>query len=171
MRLRRIGRVDRQHRSRLRGDQRGLVRDVFSVDPVGEGCFQISRRSENHVRGVDLGIVTAEAVQRKLHFIRLIFSEQFRGREDGTDLIIPRQPPEPSVFVGERPPHAPEEIFVVHERVDLMVQQQEAEWYRAIILMRKGKVSKSKSALQKIVAADGIYAQKAQELLDSKFNL
>ncbi len=53
----------------------------------------------------------------------------------------------------------------------LMVQQQEAEWYRAIILMRKGKVSKSKAALQKIVAADGIYAPKAQELLNSKFNL
>ena len=53
----------------------------------------------------------------------------------------------------------------------LLVQQQEADWYRAIILMRKGKVSKSKAALQIIVAADGIYAQKAQELLDSKFNL
>ena len=53
----------------------------------------------------------------------------------------------------------------------LEVQQQEAEWYRAIILMRKGKVSKSKAALEKIVAEDGIYASKAQELLDSKFNL
>ena len=52
-----------------------------------------------------------------------------------------------------------------------MVQQQEADWYRALILMRKGKVSKSKAALRKIVEGNGIYAEKAQALLDSKFNL
>ena len=53
----------------------------------------------------------------------------------------------------------------------LLVQQQEVDWYRVLILMRKGKVSKSKAALRKIVEGQGIYAEKAQALLDSKFNL
>ena len=53
----------------------------------------------------------------------------------------------------------------------LMVQQQEAEWYRAIILMRKGKVAKSKAALKNIVTEGGLYSEKAQTLLDSEFNL
>ena len=53
----------------------------------------------------------------------------------------------------------------------LMVQGQEAEWYRAIILMKKGKISKSKAALKRIVSENGIYAEQAQALLNSKFNL
>ena len=53
----------------------------------------------------------------------------------------------------------------------LMVQGQEAEWYRAIILMKKGKISKSKAALKRIVSGKGLYAEQAQALLDSKFNL
>ena len=53
----------------------------------------------------------------------------------------------------------------------LMVQEQEAEWYRAIILMKRGKISKSKAALKSIVSGKGLYADQAQALLDSKFNL
>lgn len=53
----------------------------------------------------------------------------------------------------------------------LSAQREEAEWYRAIILMRKGKVAKSKVALKKIVKEGGAYAEKAKALLDTKFNL
>ena len=58
-----------------------------------------------------------------------------------------------------------------HYHSILMVQEQEAEWYRAIILMKKGKISKSKAALKRIVSGKGLYAEEAQALLDSKFNL
>lgn len=53
----------------------------------------------------------------------------------------------------------------------VMVQEQEAEWYRALILMRKGRVYKSKAALKRIVEKNGIYAEEAKNLLETKFNL
>lgn len=53
----------------------------------------------------------------------------------------------------------------------LMVQEQEAEWYRALILMRKGRVYKSRAALKSIAEKNGIYAEEAKNLLESMFNL
>ena len=52
----------------------------------------------------------------------------------------------------------------------LMIQEQEAEWYRALILMRKGRVYKSRAALKRIVEKNGIYAEDAKNLLETTFN-
>ena len=53
----------------------------------------------------------------------------------------------------------------------LDVQQQEAEWYRALLFMREGKVYKSKLALKIIHEKNGIYADSARNLLETKFHL
>ena len=53
----------------------------------------------------------------------------------------------------------------------LDIQQQEAEWYRALLLMREGKVHKSKKALKNILEENGIYAESARNLLETKFGL
>lgn len=53
----------------------------------------------------------------------------------------------------------------------LEIQRQDAEWYRVIILMQKGKVTKSKILLKRIVKENGIYAEQAQELLSTKYKL
>ena len=53
----------------------------------------------------------------------------------------------------------------------LKIQQQDVDWYRVIILMKKGKVSKSKMMLKRIVKEGGIYAEEAQKLLDTQFTL
>lgn len=53
----------------------------------------------------------------------------------------------------------------------LNLQQQESEWYRALLLMRKGKVYKSKKALKQIFEANGIYSDSARDILESKFGL
>lgn len=53
----------------------------------------------------------------------------------------------------------------------LDVQQQEAEWYRALLLMREGKVYKSKRALKQILEANGIYSDSARDILENKFGL
>ena len=52
----------------------------------------------------------------------------------------------------------------------LKIQEQETEWYRALILMRKGRVYKTRAALKRIVEKNGIYAEDAKNLLETKFN-
>lgn len=54
-----------------------------------------------------------------------------------------------------------------YEHSIMLIQKQEAEWYNAIILMKKGNIKKCRKALKAIVNGDGLYSESAQNLLDS----
>ena len=51
----------------------------------------------------------------------------------------------------------------------LLIQKQEVEWYNAILLMKQGKVIKSRKALKNIASLGGIYADKANDILKNDY--
>ena len=51
----------------------------------------------------------------------------------------------------------------------MMLQEQDIEWYKALILMKEGKIFKSRNALKKIAASDSRYAEQARHILEKNF--
>lgn len=51
----------------------------------------------------------------------------------------------------------------------MIMQKQDIEWYKALILMKEGEIFKSRNALKKIASSDSRYAEQANELLDTNY--
>lgn len=51
----------------------------------------------------------------------------------------------------------------------LLQQKQDVEWYNALLLMKQGKVIKSRKALKEIASAEGIYAETAKQILKNDY--
>ena len=51
----------------------------------------------------------------------------------------------------------------------LLLQKQDIEWYNALLLMKQGKVIKSRKALKDIASAEGIYAERAKQILKNDY--
>ncbi len=65
-------------------------------------------------------------------------------------------------------------IVTDDDRVDYEEAQeclQDAEWYSTIILMKEGKVFKTKKALKKIAAEGGIHSAEAKDILINTYNI
>lgn len=56
-----------------------------------------------------------------------------------------------------------------YRREILLLQKEDVEWYRALILMNKGKIFKSRKAFQSIVESDGRYADEARKILETNY--
>jgi hypothetical protein len=54
-----------------------------------------------------------------------------------------------------------------YQRSILLTQSQELEWYKALILMKEGKVFKSRKALKQIALSESRYAEKAKNIIES----
>lgn len=54
-----------------------------------------------------------------------------------------------------------------YQRCILLTQSQELEWYKALILMKEGKVFKSRKALKQIALSESRYAEKAKNIIES----
>lgn len=64
-------------------------------------------------------------------------------------------------------PVVSEEDRYTHEV--LLMQKQDIEWYNALLLMKQGKVIKSRKALKNIVSAEGRYARIAKQILGNDY--
>ncbi len=51
----------------------------------------------------------------------------------------------------------------------LLMQKQDVEWYNALLLMKQGKVIKSRKALRNIASAEGRYAAIAKQILENDY--
>lgn len=51
----------------------------------------------------------------------------------------------------------------------LLMQKQDIEWYNALLLMKQGKVIKSRKALRNIASAEGRYAAIAKQILENDY--
>ena len=51
----------------------------------------------------------------------------------------------------------------------MILQKQDIEWYKALILMKEGEIFKSREALKKIASSDSRYADMAKELLETNY--
>lgn len=51
----------------------------------------------------------------------------------------------------------------------MILQKQDIDWYKAMILMKEGEVFKSRKALKKIASSDSRYAEQAKELLETNY--
>ena len=54
-----------------------------------------------------------------------------------------------------------------YERSIILTQSQELEWYKALILMKEGKVFQSRKALKQIALSESRYAEKARNIIES----
>lgn len=64
-------------------------------------------------------------------------------------------------------PVVSEEDRYTHEV--LLMQKQDIEWYNALLLMKQGKVIKSRKALRNIASAEGRYAAIAKQILENDY--
>lgn len=51
----------------------------------------------------------------------------------------------------------------------MILQKQDIEWYKALILMKEGEIFKSREALKKIASSDSRYADMAKELIETNY--
>lgn len=51
----------------------------------------------------------------------------------------------------------------------LILQKQDIDWYKALILMKEGEIFKSRKALKKMASSDSRYAEQAKELLETNY--
>lgn len=51
----------------------------------------------------------------------------------------------------------------------MILQKQDIDWYKAMILMKEGEIFKSRKALKKIASSDSRYAEQAKELLETNY--
>lgn len=51
----------------------------------------------------------------------------------------------------------------------MILQKQDIDWYKALILMKEGDIFKSRKALKKIASSDSRYAEQAKELLETNY--
>lgn len=57
-----------------------------------------------------------------------------------------------------------------YNRQILQIKKQDAEWYSVLVLLKQGKVLKSRMKLKAIVEAGGIYTEEAQNILDDIYH-
>lgn len=58
-----------------------------------------------------------------------------------------------------------------YRREILLMQKEDIEWYRTLILMNQGKILKSRKALKSIMESDGRYASEARKILETNYPL
>ena len=56
-----------------------------------------------------------------------------------------------------------------YRREILLMQKEDIDWYRTLIMMHQGKIFKSRKALMKIANSDSRYADKALEILETNY--
>ena len=56
-----------------------------------------------------------------------------------------------------------------YRREILLMQKEDIEWYRTLILMNQGKILKSRKALKSIIESDGRYASEARKILETNY--
>jgi hypothetical protein len=63
----------------------------------------------------------------------------------------------------KRPATTEEEQY---RREIMLLQKQDIDWYKALIMMKEGEIFKSRKALKKIASSDSRYAEQARNILD-----
>ena len=76
-----------------------------------------------------------------------------------------------SIAIGERLAAPVTNEETEYEHTMLQEKEYEVEWYRAIVLMRQGKVRKLKTLLKTIAVSSSPYADNAKEVLNQMFNI
>lgn len=56
-----------------------------------------------------------------------------------------------------------------YRREIMLLQQQDIDWYKALILMKEGEIFKSRKALKKIASSDSRYAEQARNILETNY--
>ncbi|MBR5215799.1 MAG: hypothetical protein IKV80_06220 [Bacteroidales bacterium] len=51
----------------------------------------------------------------------------------------------------------------------MLLQKQDIDWYKALILMKEGEIFKSRKALKKIASSDSRYAEQARNILETNY--
>lgn len=51
----------------------------------------------------------------------------------------------------------------------MLLQKQDIDWYKALILMKEGEIFKSRKVLKKIASSDSRYAEQARNLLETNY--
>lgn len=51
----------------------------------------------------------------------------------------------------------------------MILQKQDIEWYKALILMKEGEIFKSRKGLKKIASSDSRYAEQARNILETNY--
>lgn len=51
----------------------------------------------------------------------------------------------------------------------MLLQKQDIEWYKALILMKEGEIFKSRKALKKITSSNSRYAEQARNILETNY--
>ena len=66
----------------------------------------------------------------------------------------------------KRPATTEEEQY---RREIMLLQKQDIDWYKALILMKEGEILKSRKALKKIASSDSRYAEQARNILETNY--
>lgn len=56
-----------------------------------------------------------------------------------------------------------------YRREIMLLQKQDIDWYKALILMKEGEIFKSRKALKKIASSDNRYAEQAINILETNY--
>ena len=56
-----------------------------------------------------------------------------------------------------------------YRREIMLLQKQDIDWYKALILMKEGEIFKSRKALKKIASSDSRYAEQARNILETNY--
>ncbi len=56
-----------------------------------------------------------------------------------------------------------------YQKEIMLLQKQDIDWYKAMILMKEGEIFKSRKALKKISSSDSRYAEQARNILDTNY--
>ena len=51
----------------------------------------------------------------------------------------------------------------------MLLQKQDIDWYKALILMKEGEIFESRKALKKIASSDSRYAEQARNILETNY--
>lgn len=54
-----------------------------------------------------------------------------------------------------------------YRREIMLLQKQDIDWYKALILMKEGEIFKSRKALEDIISSDSRYAEQARNILET----
>ena len=66
----------------------------------------------------------------------------------------------------KRPATTEEEQY---RREIMLLQKQDIDWYKALILMKEGEIFKSRKTLKKIASSDSRYAEQARNILETNY--
>ena len=56
-----------------------------------------------------------------------------------------------------------------YRREIMLLQKQDIDWYKALILMKEGEIFKSRKTLKKIASSDSRYAEQARNILETNY--